>query len=246
MKTSELSRIVVMIESTADLLEQRGHVSWKLSREWSGVSLPASQDGDYVKSSTFSDPTAWAALYRDETARYHDRFISLCVRSWQLSEMFTARRVSRELSAALVSVDKKKSIRPDYLVGYTVDALRTAAMFLSEHGGELLARSDNARFVDHVNRLFMRVADLKALIADLTQWVDTQGNPTLKKVRRERTITICAERNCRDDILGPARKGRCEACYSWTRRWSAKHNGEPAPPVPKHIIERRAERRVGS
>lgn len=245
MKPSELSRIVSIIESTADLLNQRGYVCWKLSREWSGVSLPASQDGDYVKSSTLSDPTAWAALYRDETAKYHERFVYLCVRSWELADMVTTKKASPDLYQALMAVDKKKSINPNFLIPHTVEALRTVANVFSEHGtAQLLTRND--RFVDHINKLFLRVADLKALIADLTQWVDTQGNPTSKKLRRERTITVCAERNCRDDILGPARKGRCEACYSWTRRWSANNNGEPPPPVPKHIIERRAERRIYS
>jgi hypothetical protein len=245
MKPSELARIVGMIESTSDLLKQRGHVCWKLSREWSGVSLPASQDGDFVRSSTLSDPTAWAALNRDETAKYHEQFIWLCVRSWELADMFTTSKASPELMQALMAVDKKKSINPDFLIPHTVEALNQAAQLLSEHGtAQLLTKS--SRFVDHVNRMFMKVADLKAMIADLTQWVDTQGKPTLKKVRRERTITVCAERNCREDILDVPRKGRCPACYIWVRRWSNKNNGEPAPPVPKHIIERRTERRTGS
>jgi hypothetical protein len=67
-------------------------------------------------------------------------------------------------------------------------------------------------------------------------------NFTEKNQGRQNSVPLCCEPAC-EDPAASGRSGRCEACYRYRHRWSQEHNGEPAPPVPRDIIQARVEAR---
>jgi hypothetical protein len=87
---------------------------------------------------------------------------------------------------------------------------------------------------------------LAAAVAAIDAWADVLDDidkladgdaPT--PGRRE---TLCCEPSC-EDPMAPGRRGRCEACYRWIRRWEDAHPGDIAPPVPAGNIAARADER---
>jgi hypothetical protein len=257
MRASEFVRVGDAARDAGTLVLRRGVVAWHLTAEWSAATTTRSGDGEFVRTSTISDPTASAALGRDDDARMHERLVALLVDALDASHLvesiiadlldeptYANEHVQRARNCQL----RGAPIPPVWLVNRAGTALRHA-------GGELTtqrardalamtaANPGTSRAVAHeVARFFTIASDLRCLIADVTRWVDANGRPLRKELRRERTIDLCVEPYCREPVPTP-RRGRCMACYQWTRRWSADHDGQPAPPVPPTVIEARHERR---
>jgi hypothetical protein len=257
MKTSELRRIADMAYGAHIAVAKNGLTTWRLTREWSAATSTPSTDGERVKTSTLSDPTSIAALNRDATARYHERYVRLLVESWELVAEYASlvngynarpQPNRDELDRVKLLMIRGVTPPPANLVHNTATVLKAVSVLLDlpeSYVALNAARSHDWTLRDFqkiCHTLFDRLAELRSLIAEVMQNTDENGNPTRKQLRRERTIALCAEEACREPVPTP-RRGRCEACYAWTRRWSARNNSQPSPPVPRDVIEARHEKR---
>ena len=257
MRASEFVRVGEAAQTSGTLVLRRGMVAWHLTHEWSSATTTRSGDGEFVRTSTISDPTASAALGRDDDARMHDRLVHLMVNALESAHVVECiiAELLDEPTYANENVDKARNlmlrgapIPPAWLVNRCGLAVRHAGGELTtQRARDALAmtatRAGTARAVAHeVARFFTISSDLRCLITDVTRWVGADGKPVRKSLTRERTIDLCVEPYCREPVATP-RRGRCMACYQWTRRWSAEHDGQPAPPVPPTVIQSRHERR---
>lgn len=258
MKPSELRRISDMAFGAHRTVHNNGMLAWHLTKEWSGVTSSQGEIGERVRTSKVSDPTSAAALNRDDIARYHERYVHLMVDTWETVVEF-ADIVSRETHQSPADRETLDRVRSQMLRGVTPDpetlvvatsaVLRAVSYVLdsqdARHALKATERNDQCRnqFTKVVWRIFVLSGDLRNLIVEVVANTDEQGRPTKKTLRRERTIALCVEPACQEPVATP-RRGRCEACYAWTRRWSKKNDGQPAPPVPLDVIEKRHERRA--
>jgi hypothetical protein len=256
-KPSELRRVGDVAYAAHTIVARNGLTCWKLTRDWSAARSTPNGDGERVKTSTLSDPTSAAALNRDSTARYHERYVRLLVETWESVAEYAAlvNAYNRLPQPNRSELDRVKLVMlrgttppPSLLVNATSAVLKAVSVLLDRKESLVAlnaANTDRERSRDFEKvtmRVFDKAADLRNLVAEVIQNTDEDGNPTQKKLRRERTIALCAEDACREPVPTP-RRGRCPACYVWARRWSSKHDGQPAPPVPREVIEARHEKR---
>lgn len=258
MRHSELRRISDHAFRAHKVLHKNGMLAWHLTKEWSGVTSSGGELGERVRTSKISDPTSASALNRDDIARYHERYVHLLVDTWETIVEF-ADIVARENEQKVVARDTLDKVQNEILRGVTPDpqtlvvstsaVLRAVAFLLESHEAFVALKASERndwcrnRFTKVVWRIFVLSGDLNNLVVEVVANTDEQGRPTKKALRRERTIALCVESACQEAVATP-RRGRCEACYAWTRRWSQKHDGQPAPPVPRDVIEKRHERRA--
>lgn len=70
---------------------------------------------------------------------------------------------------------------------------------------------------------------------------DSADPDTVRPERSPAEPQQCCEPTCEETAV---RGGRCRPCYQWRWNWSKAHDGEPAPPVPVELIDRRRQDRL--
>lgn len=125
------------------------------------------------------------------------------------------------------------------LTSPTERAVFTAA---AEDNRDIKAVNELCESQTEIVAVLQRMYRDAGLLVGEIQKVQAATTPTAGATRV--TETQCCERYCEDPAT-TRRRGRCEPCYRWGKRWSDEHGGEPPPGVPKAVIDARVAVRSG-